>query len=252
MRFRTDGRHITTQIITWYCSLKKSAQIALAVCLAHFAAIIWMSVDYYFSYKPPIRRPISVRTIQPANPIHVATAPSCEPSVASPPQSTPAPITAKKTRPAAAAPKKKPAPTRPIPAHTLQQIEDSFAALSQPAPKKSASQSKIQLPAAIVAKSNIQASVEEMSSISMDYHIRLVDHLQGALLLPETGEVRLKIAIVSPGKLASVEILDTKSKKNAEWLKNQLPLLDLPCFNDYNIIDPLLEFTITFRNAENT
>jgi hypothetical protein len=74
--------------------------------------------------------------------------------------------------------------------------------------------------------------------------------LQEQLQLPELGEVIARLILQPPGILSEIEIIDTKSKANAEFLKKRLPLLELPCFNDYGIKDKTLEFTITFRNVE--
>ena len=163
------------------------------------------------------------------------------------------------------------APT--LSAQTIKEIEESFSAISSEEPAHSHSQkSDIQIPTTIQTKSVVQASIESTpatgsgtggtsggtpggtatdgSSEGSSYHTSLVENLQSSLQLPEMGDVRVKISIAAPGKLTSVQILDTKSAKNAEWLKNQLPLLELPCFNDYGILDAFLEFTITFRNVE--
>ena len=69
--------------------------------------------------------------------------------------------------------------------------------------------------------------------------------LQSALELPEYGDVVAKIEIGSSGELVSCEILDAKSTKNGDFLKNRLPELHFPCFNTATT------FTITFRNVEN-
>lgn len=235
-------------MIIWIRSLKKSAQIALAVCLAHFAAVVWMSAEYYFSFQPPTRRPIYVRTVAPAMPVRqeiAAAAPAA-------PVKTAAGKSKQKTKPSETAPEKKSARPRTIPRETLRQINDSFAALSRSNPERTASAQKIRLPSLIEVKNSVQTAVEEDSPAASSYRFSLADRLQSSLELPETGEVRLKITVIEPGKIAAVEILDMKSRKNADWLKNQLPLLELPCFNDFNIIDPVLEFTITFCNAENS
>ncbi len=83
------------------------------------------------------------------------------------------------------------------------------------------------------------------------YEEYLVAYLQGALDLPERGDVKLRIEIDRFGRLSECEVLDSRNSKNAEFLKNRLPELTFPCFNDFGITDLTQTFTITFRNVEN-
>lgn len=66
--------------------------------------------------------------------------------------------------------------------------------------------------------------------------------LQETLRLPEIGQVRVRLSIDRFGKLQSVEVLDSKSEKNAEFLKKQLPELQFPCLNE------IVSLTIVFSN----
>lgn len=75
--------------------------------------------------------------------------------------------------------------------------------------------------------------------------------LSNELQLPEFGEVLIHIEISSTGKVLTVEILQTESTKNSAFLKNQLPELSFPCFNEFALHENKMEFTIAFRNAEN-
>ena len=139
---------------------------------------------------------------------------------------------------------------------TLRQIQEELSAIADgPSIQKSAS-ADIKLPGVLSSKAALlNASIEDnaaQTSIPSTYHLSLIEQLQSSLQLPELGDVRIKIGIEAPGTLFSIQILDAKSEKNAEWLKNQLPLLLLPCFNDFGIVDAILEFTITFRNVENS
>ena len=258
-----------SRFIAWFHSLQKSRQIALCVCFAHFAAVLWMAIDHCLDPSLPERHPIFVRTIHPAAPpILVKT--QHTPSVSSPgvqhstkPSLPPAkkekaPIATstapKKTRPSQKVAKKLTLPPKKssIPTKAIQEIEESLNALSAPA--RPTTLPDLKLPKQLVAKSVVVSSVEDTSfpnEGTSTYHVCLVEALQSSLQLPEVGEVRLKITIHSPGAVASVQILDTKSSKNAEWLKNQLPLIELPSFADFGIVDAFLEFTIMFRNVEN-
>jgi len=262
----------------WFCSLKKNNQIAILVLLAHIGAILWMSIDYCFSDHPKIRRPVVVRTIRPqAAPIYIAPSqntpaaapkrPVSQPTIAATPKTsnassaTPTPSSSSKTnkkktvtissakKPAKAAAKPK------IPAGALHEIEEGFNAIETKPFASKTSAPEIKLPAVIQSQSAQSISIDSnitQSSVPSTYHLCLIEQLQTSLQLPEIGDVKIKIMLAAPGTISSIQILDAKSKKNAEWLKNQLPLLSLPCFNDFGIVDAILEFTITFRNVENS
>jgi hypothetical protein len=258
----------------WFCSLNKARQIALVVLFAHFAAIFWMSIDHLISSSPKKRQPIVVRTIrlQSIDPIRIA--PSTPAKGSSSPKETlarPAPTlqSLQKNPPAPNKTKKgtekpresvrKPslperALAKPIPAQALQEIEEELKALSTPSPQRKKAGPDIKLPSFIQSATAVQASVEEnvsSSAIPSSYHLSLIEHFQSCLQLPEVGEIKAKIVLASPGTLSSIQILDAKSEKNAAWLRKELPLLELPSFHDFGIVDAFLEFTITFTNAEN-
>ncbi len=77
----------------------------------------------------------------------------------------------------------------------------------------------------------------------------LIQTLQDHLVLPEHGSVKLKISFSREGKVISTEIISSKSKKNAAYLKNRLPELRFPCFNHCIKDETSLEFL--FRNEQN-
>lgn len=76
----------------------------------------------------------------------------------------------------------------------------------------------------------------------------LVAFLQGTLDLPEFGEVKVKMEIDRFGKLVDCVVLEAKSKKNGEFLKERLPDLSFPALAEFGILDSTHVFTITFRN----
>jgi hypothetical protein len=281
MRFRRDGRGFASAVKIWYASLKKSHQIAVWVLIAHFAALFWMGIDHLIAPKPKNRHPIFVRSIEPIRePIRIETprlAATASPEKAPIPPATqkapaskpaPAQAPAKTVQKRAVAKKESPAlrsntikkdapPKGPaVPRQAIQEIEKSLSALSGPVekiPRKSSPD--VALPSILESHSTVLADIEvspETAEIASNYSLSLIEMLQRSLQLPEVGEVLIKIQLANPGKLMTVQILDSKSSKNAEWLKNQLPLLELPCFNDYGIVDAFLEFTIMFRNVENS
>ena len=143
-------------------------------------------------------------------------------------------------KPAATAPKPIAKPANPKKAAATPAKKIAAAA---PASQKKAAP-EIRLPA-LLEKNPVEIPVETAS-----FGESLTALLQEQLQLPEIGEVKARIVLIAPGRIEEVEILDARSEKNSAWLKNQLPHLSVPCFNDFSIRDAKLEFTITFRNVE--
>ena len=110
---------------------------------------------------------------------------------------------------------------------------------------KSVRRPELPLPAKIERKAEVVQVNDDPT-----YGEYLIAYLQNALDLPEYGEVKAQLEIDRFGRLVDCQIVYTKSGKNAEFLKNQLPELTFPCLNDFGILDSTHIFTITFRNAE--
>lgn len=105
---------------------------------------------------------------------------------------------------------------------------------------------KLNLPSSIPKR----ISVDDEIQLDPSYGAALGAYLQEALDLPEYGEVKVKLTIDAAGTLLTMEILETRNKKNSEFLKKRLPELSFPCFNDFGILDTVHNFTITFTNVE--
>lgn len=211
MRFRRIRRR--------FAALTPFGKIGVIVAGLHLCALLTLAISHLASPTPKPPAPIAVRIRLPQKP--VAAAPK------------PVAVAAKPVKPkkALAPPAKKP------------------AAMAAPAPqpqKKAAPE--IRLPA-LLEKSPVETAIETTSATA-SFGESLSALLQEQLQLPEIGEVKARIVLVAPGKIDEVEILDARSEKNSAWLKNQLPRLSVPCFNDFSIRDAKLEFTITFRNVE--
>lgn len=214
-------------------SLSRIKQIAIAVCLAHcsFALVLFIQHIASRSFKPT--KPMVVRVVPPAPTPVIATQPTAPKPKA--PKATPPPPTAqKKSAPApnlGPGPVKPKAPKTPIPAPT----PHHDAPPEPPRPKPA-----LTIPSKVAQK--VEPPPEQKNEPSMSEF--LVAYLQSTLELPEYGEVRVKIEIDRSGTLVSCEILEAKSKKNSDFLKNRLPELIFPCLNNAQ------SFTITFRNVE--
>lgn len=98
-------------------------------------------------------------------------------------------------------------------------------------------------------KTSVESS--EVFTESSDFGEKLLTFLQATLELPEFGQVKVFLEINTLGKVSKVDVLESKSKKNAQVLKNQLLDLDVSGLNDNRPLPKNYEYTITFKNNEN-
>ncbi len=115
-------------------------------------------------------------------------------------------------------------------ANALENIAESLGAIASSS-KASQQPSKfaVSLPTAI----EIQSTKEEEQRPGYGEVVSAI--LQERLDLPEFGEVVAKIEIAPNGTVASVEILEAKSRKNGSFLKKRLQELAFPCFNEFGL-----------------
>lgn len=231
----------------------RGKQIAVTVCAIHLLTLFGLLGHHLFTRRTRPVRPILVRTVLPVPAPHPNVqvgkreegVPKPKPKPAAPPKKEIAvkpkpPIETVKPK-STVAPKK----GEPVLANSslLKEIGESLETLNE----KSKQRPVLNVPKKI--ESNRQLT-EIDSPIDPNYGEFLVAFLQNTLDLPEYGEVKAKIEIDRFGKLVHCEILQTKSIKNGEFIKNQLPELLFPCLNDFGILANTQTFTITFRNVE--
>lgn len=205
----------------------------------HALILFVLNVDYWI-WKNPVR----------TKKIHVTTVRYAPP---------PAPIKVEKKAPVATAPKpvvKPPVPkpeikkkppvsskpvinqNKPIESELLKEIERNFDSITEPLPKP-VLKPEIELPTPNLV---FHFSIENEDVGPTDAE-RIALLLQELLQLPEYGEVRAQLKISRLGQLESFDILESKSKKNSDFLKNRLPEVQFPCLNESATL------TIVFRNA---
>lgn len=226
-----------------FFSLSRGKQIALVVCFVHVCAILGLLIHHVASTRFRPARPIVVRTLAMAPPVEVR-------SVEAPPKATPPQPVAKKSPSPPAAKTKPSAPIKGVQAVSskpakkeaplLQAIAQNLETLTKETVQP---RSQLSIPSRLGAKTEI---VSPKAGEDPTYGEYVVAFLQNALDLPEYGEVKAKIEIDRYGQLVNCQILETKSRKNADFLKNRLPELTFPCLNSSSHT-----FTITFRNVEN-
>ena len=196
----------------------RGKQIALGVLCAHGLLLIALLGNYWIDRPGLRRRPIAVRM--------VSYAPTQVPVIQTPVHVKPTP---KKTAKVAARPK-------PQINHSdalLKQIAASLDSMTS-APVPSVKQ-EIAIPHV-----HIQLPPEEIVPVAAE---QIAFFLREALQLPEYGEVKAHLVINRFGKLEALEILETKSEKNGQFLTNRLPELQFPCLNESTSL------TVVFRNA---
>ncbi len=226
-----------------FLALTRAQQITLGVCIVHICALFGLVIHHFVSKRFRPARPMVIRTLAMApKEIRTSEAPAKPAPKATAPQKQPPPP-AKQQPKKSSSPKKiaPAAPSKPPPKENalLHEITESLQTLAAEKPQL---RSQLSIPSKIERKAEVVPTKIEGDPTYGEY---LVAFLQNALDLPEYGEVKAKIEIDRYGNLVECEILETKSRKNAEFLKNRLPELAFPCLNDGSH-----SFTITFRNVE--
>lgn len=226
-----------------YLSLSRLQQIAIGVLAAHAVCFFALCLHHLASFRPPPKHPILVRTQTPVK--QIAATPK-------PPAKAPSKPAAKPTPPVKPAPKEapkketkkptlSPTPTKKAPPKESPKPKESVSA---PPPAKELPIPK-RLPQKMASLQNIEEKDEELP-----VQEQLIAFLQNTLELPEYGEVKVRLEFDRWGTLKQCTILEAKSPKNSEFLKNRLPELVFPCFNDKRLTQEPLVFTITFYNVE--
>lgn len=257
----------------WFLSLSKGKQIAWTVFALHLVCLFWMGCDHLIHFTPK-RMPISVHTVRilpqsietpktktlQSAPLKKELPPSQEPHPSpkeSPkiqPQKAPntpqekqasskPPPTVKSLKPTSpqkSLPSSPPKKSSPNPTKTslLEEISHSLAAFATPGAKDypSSTQSKIEI-------APLDPLPAPISLPKLDPTEEITSFLQSKLKLPEYGEVKIRLEIDPKGHLLSMNILESRSEKNSSFLKNRLPELQFPCFNESSSL------TIVFKNA---
>ncbi|HSX25527.1 MAG TPA: hypothetical protein VLE89_00795 [Chlamydiales bacterium] len=229
------------KLLKKFLTLSRAKQIGIVVILTHCLIVLSLTIHHFAIFRSPPKRPIVVRS-RPPSPQAIPQKVQKSTSSAKPsPKKTspPAPKIASK-------PKKSAPPPKPVPkadsSQLLEEISSSFEALAA----KSEPKPLLSLPSHVIPK----AEIEKETPIDINYGEALIGYLQSVLDLPEFGEVKALIEIDRFGHILRCDILQTKSRQNGDFLKQRLPELSFPTFNEFGIASSTLEFTITFRNAE--
>lgn len=70
----------------------------------------------------------------------------------------------------------------------------------------------------------------ELSAKEMDYRDEVAYRLKLALRLPDYGSVKIKLTLDRSGKVSTVQTVSSESKKNQQYVENNVPSLVFPSF----------------------
>ena len=247
----------------WFQSLSRFKQIGLCVLIAHAAVVLMLSVNHVTSRRLKPRKPIAIRMALATSPEIKKAQTAAKRSIKKPEQK-PLPkakspaiekkqevkkLTAQKKTAAAPESKKKTAPVvaeeASINNELLEQIASSLDAIASSSKVLPEAKFAVDLPSSIEVQNQARASVANPR-----YGETISAILQSNLDLPEYGEVVAKIEIDASGFVTQCEIIETKSRKNADFIKKRLQELAFPCFNEFGLTETRINFTITFHNDE--
>lgn len=230
-------------------SLSRGKQITLAVLFGHFLLLLALTI-HHFATPKPLHRPIAIHTVRsesssvppkqhenlilkPASDSQISHHPKSSPRTKSPQRPT------SSSRPTPKSPSSKKPPQQKA-SSILDQLSQSLETLSS----HSASPPKAELPIPKLLTKKPAVTIEH--PLDLTYAQSLIFFLQNALELPEIGEVKVSLTILPSGTLQSCEIIASKNSANSAFLKNRLPQLPFPCFNDVDS----KTLTLVFRNVE--
>jgi hypothetical protein len=80
------------------------------------------------------------------------------------------------------------------------------------------------------------------------YAANLIQCLQGALMLPGVGAVKVELTLRNDGNFVKMRIIDSKSNQNKVFLEGHLPRLSYPTFTGELKQEKEHAFVITFCN----
>ncbi len=224
----------------WFDALTRGKQIAVSVLFAHFLILAVLAADSWVTSKPIQHKKIAVKTVRFASP-----SPATKTiTKASTPTSSSKKKEVASNKPSAKKQSKAPVksngsiatktPTSSPKQELVAEIEQCLQTLTTI--EKPHSKTTLEVP---TFNQVIQFETESTEPTPTE---QIALFLQEQLQLPDFGEVKAELKIDRFGHLISCKIVDSKSVKNAEFLKKRLPEVQFPCLNE------TASLTIVFRN----
>jgi len=130
-----------------------------------------------------------------------------------------------------------------IPAHLLQELQESIAKIDQSSHKESPKNNP-KTPIAIPTLHIERGNGEDKAA----YANELVACLKRNLVLPEVGEVKIELLLQNSGSLKSFRVLSSQSERNQRFLEAELSKIRYPSFTGSLKSEKEHPFVITFSN----
>lgn len=244
------------------------ASIILAVLLLHVLFMGWLA--FQTSHTPQINtsRRVVVKTIalqpkkehaRPSSPTPIpAETPAAVVAEVAPQVSTAKQVSkpTPKPKPVVKAAKKEPPKPAPKPKseerarpsqETISKIQENLSKIST---------TKLQKPSAVEIPTNLTALAidnlpdiaETGSSAEMHYRDDLARHLRVYLILPERGEVVIKLSLGRAGNVIKLTVVSAASKANKAYVEKTVPGLSFAPFGIYFGGENQHTFTIALRS----
>lgn len=113
----------------------------------------------------------------------------------------------------------------------LKLIQEELQSIETPV-KKEKSHFTLSIPESFTDLSTPSQLATNLSIETDRYKEKVISYLYDQLQLPQKGKVTVFIEISKDGSLIKLNFLSSENKENEVYLKNQLPKLNFPCFNE--------------------
>lgn len=238
--------------------------VARYVLLAHLLLLGWCALQAPPRAQKPVRHPVAVSThlLIPPQPQKrrssslpegggaQAAPPKTKMAEAkkeamTPPKKVERPPPTKKAPPKSSPPQKPPEEAaRSAPSGVRRELAEKMKeSLSSLTPSSSASA------AASVAPPLVGPLASESWQRQASYYDRLISFLEGALTLPEEGEVKISLTLSRNGTVSQMSVREASSRRNRTYIEQELPLLHLPPFEGEFSGHTSETFTITLTSS---
>lgn len=129
----------------------------------------------------------------------------------------------------------------------LTKAQESIAKIRTDSVKIGANLKELKVPEWTLAKVEPEGAARG-SLGELSYRSEIAERLRLGLLLPEYGDVNFKLTLTREGRVAKLQVLETKSEKNRLYVEKNIPTLRFPPFGDSFLQDAEHTFTINLSH----
>jgi hypothetical protein len=205
-------------------------KIILWVLSIHLALLVVMITDHLIKQRKAPKKAMTVRTVQMQKPM-IANLSNVSQNQAK--SNLTKPIKEKPIPAAAPQSKNKPKPSSKASNKPSNPSKTALLppASTSPTPTPKEEKKDLPIPKLEFAPASPQIAAATNEEI-LDFRPDVASYLHEALILPEFGEVKIAIVVSKDGKVSKIEVLESKSRKNEEFLKNRLSEMFFPWLNE--------------------